>query len=59
MSKEKYNFGEFSKLKTCGCGRSPIGKCVGWHSLSEEDYLTELEQMLEQMKQFQKHQAKK
>ena len=22
----------------CGCGRSPTGKCIGWHSLSEEDY---------------------
>ena len=22
----------------CGCGRSLTGKCVGWHSLSEEDY---------------------
>jgi hypothetical protein len=24
---------------TCGCGRSPTGKCVGWHGLSEEEYL--------------------
>ena len=24
---------------SCGCGRSPTGKCVGWHSLSEEEYL--------------------
>ena len=23
----------------CGCGRSPTGYCIGWHSLSEEDYL--------------------
>ena len=23
----------------CGCGRSPTGKCIGWHTLSEEDYL--------------------
>ena len=22
----------------CTCGRSPTGKCVGWHNLSEEDY---------------------
>jgi len=21
-----------------GCGRSPTGKCVGWHGLSEEQY---------------------
>lgn len=24
--------------KQCGCGRSPTGKCIGWHSLSEEAY---------------------
>ena len=23
---------------SCVCGRSPTGKCVGWHNLSEEDY---------------------
>ena len=22
----------------CGCGRSPTGKCIGWHKLSEEEY---------------------
>ena len=22
----------------CGCGRSPNGKCIGWHGLSEEQY---------------------
>ena len=21
---------------SCGCGRSPTGKCIGWHGLSEE-----------------------
>ena len=21
---------------TCGCGRSPTGDCIGWHSLNEE-----------------------
>jgi hypothetical protein len=20
----------------CGCGRSPTGKCIGWHGLSDE-----------------------
>jgi hypothetical protein len=20
----------------CGCGRSPTGKCIGWHGLTEE-----------------------
>jgi hypothetical protein len=23
----------------CGCGRSPTGYCIGWHSLSEADYI--------------------
>lgn len=23
----------------CGCGRSPTGNCVGWHKLTEEQYL--------------------
>ena len=22
----------------CGCGRSPSGKCCGWHSLTDEQY---------------------
>jgi hypothetical protein len=22
----------------CGCGRSPDGKCIGWHGLTEEQY---------------------
>jgi hypothetical protein len=22
----------------CGCGRSPTGDCIGWHSLTEEVY---------------------
>lgn len=22
----------------CGCGRSPTGKCCGWHALTEEAY---------------------
>jgi hypothetical protein len=26
---------EFGK---CGCGRSPTGKCIGWHGLTEEIY---------------------
>ena len=26
----------------CGCGRSPTGKCIGWHALSEEEYRNEL-----------------
>lgn len=22
----------------CGCGRSPTGQCVGWHSLPKQEY---------------------
>lgn len=22
----------------CGCGRSPTGKCIGWHGLTEEQF---------------------
>ena len=35
----------------CGCGRSPTGKCVGWHSLTEEQYqqaLQNYEQAIDQ-----------
>ena len=27
--------GEASK---CGCGRSPTGNCIGWHSLTDSEY---------------------
>jgi hypothetical protein len=26
------------EIGNCGCGRSPTGKCIGWHGLSEEMY---------------------
>jgi hypothetical protein len=29
----KENAKEFG---TCGCGRSPTGKCIGWHGLNED-----------------------
>lgn len=25
-----------SQIGNCGCGRSPTGKCIGWHGLNEE-----------------------
>jgi len=31
---------EFGK---CGCGRSPTGKCIGWHGLTEEQFRERLE----------------
>ena len=30
----------------CGCGRSPTGKCIGWHALSESEYQSKLESYL-------------
>ena len=30
----------------CGCGRSPTGKCMGWHALTEADYQSKLESYL-------------
>jgi hypothetical protein len=37
----KDNGDDFGK---CGCGRSPTGKCIGWHGLSEDDYKKRLEE---------------
>ena len=31
-----------SEINSCGCGRSPTGKCIGWHNLSEDDYREKL-----------------
>lgn len=28
--------------RSCGCGRSPTGDCVGWHSLTEDQYKQKL-----------------
>ena len=37
------NAEEFGK---CGCGRSPTGKCIGWHGLNEEQYKEALEKYM-------------
>ena len=29
---------EDNTFGNCGCGRSPTGKCIGWHGLTEEMY---------------------
>lgn len=31
------------EIGKCGCGRSPTGKCIGWHGLTESAYQTALE----------------
>ena len=28
-----------NEVAKCGCGRSPVENCIGWHALSEEEYL--------------------
>jgi hypothetical protein len=33
-----------SKVGQCGCGRSPTGKCIGWHGLTEEAFKEKLEE---------------
>jgi hypothetical protein len=35
----KENANEIGK---CGCGRSPTGKCIGWHGLSESQFQSRL-----------------
>ena len=30
----------------CGCGRSPNGKCIGWHGLTEDQYQQALEKYM-------------
>ena len=33
--------------RNCGCGRSPTKLCMGWHSLSEDEYKKALEEWKE------------
>jgi hypothetical protein len=39
----KENAKEFG---SCGCGRSPTGKCCGWHGLTEDQYQQALEKYM-------------
>ena len=38
----------------CGCGRSPTGKCCGWHALTEEAYQQHLAEYNESEQQKQR-----
>lgn len=29
---------------SCGCGRSPTGKCIGWHNLTEDQFQVKLKE---------------
>ena len=42
----------------CGCGRSPTGKCIGWHALTEEQYQQKLVEM-KNRKQLEKEEARR
>lgn len=33
---------EVKEIGRCGCGRSPTGRCIGWHSLTESEYKEKL-----------------
>jgi len=35
-----------SEIGKCGCGRSPTGKCIGWHGLNEDQYKEALEKYM-------------
>ena len=35
----------------CGCGRSPTGKCIGWHKLTEEEYQEKLKEYKDKEKE--------
>jgi hypothetical protein len=32
------------EIGRCGCGRSPTGRCIGWHGLTEDEYRTKLKE---------------
>jgi hypothetical protein len=42
MKQSIANKRERQQKKSCPCGRSPVGICIGWHSLSKERYQEEL-----------------
>ena len=31
-----------NEIGGCGCGRSPTGKCIGWHGLTEDEFQAKL-----------------
>ena len=32
----------YEQPESCGCGRSTVGRCVGWHNLDEDEYAVAL-----------------
>lgn len=45
-NKYRENYDDIFK-KTCPCGRSPTGKCIGWHGLTEVEYQVKLSEWKE------------
>ena len=43
----------------CGCGRSPTGKCIGWHGLTEEGYMDKLNLWIAEQAQADKEENEK
>jgi hypothetical protein len=41
---EHSHFDEPANLNNCECGRSPNGRCIGWHRLDEATYQVRLAQ---------------
>jgi hypothetical protein len=50
MKQSIANKKERQKKETCPCGRSPIGRCIGWHGLSEADYQKKLAEYIAKQK---------
>tara|TARA_Y200000002_G_C22193350_1_gene460223 strand:- start:35 stop:232 length:198 start_codon:yes stop_codon:yes gene_type:complete len=45
VKQQTYKFnGGLNMDEVCGCGRSPTGKCIDWHDLSEEQYQLSLKE---------------
>ena len=41
---------EIKEKSSCSCGRSPVGRCLGWHDLTEKDYQIELKKFQKNLK---------
>jgi hypothetical protein len=46
------------EIGTCGCGRSPTGKCIGWHGLNAQQ-LQEARKMWDDAQAVQASSARK
>ena len=43
-SQYRENYDQIFKKQECPCGRSPTGKCIGWHGLTESEYKVKLQE---------------